>query len=293
MTEEKDQNKEQDGTRFDRLIVELLEHNEGVFLGENHRHPSLMQAATKLLPLFKAHGLRTLSWETPQAVVDDIKPDESYLDYENRETLVHVRRAAFELVQNAKRLGIKVIGHEHPKAAAVVEQLIAQQKIARKTKNFDPVYKSMQEMQAMATDPALVRMRDMWARDYIRGNRNGKVLIFGGEGHSGDYQKADAMRAPQSVIVNDDYQGLDRLLGYPSVDYVSGKTIGQVGAIVKRDKFSDYTVELPVDLLTTLRNLGINSWPPHVQGTNPLPSIHQLLPMEVEPKPPTRSPKGK
>ena len=59
--------------RFDHLLVELLANNDGIFIGEEHTAPSLVQSITKLLPMLKAHGVATLSIELDQKRISGMK----------------------------------------------------------------------------------------------------------------------------------------------------------------------------------------------------------------------------
>src|SRR5690606_14101699 len=57
-------------TAFDQKLYELLQHHDGVFVGETHEIVSVAQALTYLMPALKAKGVTTLSIEHSQAEVD-------------------------------------------------------------------------------------------------------------------------------------------------------------------------------------------------------------------------------
>jgi hypothetical protein len=116
--------KKTEGLRFDHQLYELLDKNDGVFIGEAHNRPSLRQALTYLAPAMKAHGVTTLSIETRQATIN------SMIEAESTEEWMKTPRAkgfsaAFRpeeicnLVRAYNKLGIKVLGHED---AAYVEE---------------------------------------------------------------------------------------------------------------------------------------------------------------------------
>ena len=259
-------------TRFDQLIVDLLKDHDGVFLGEwQHKYPGMRQSVTKLLPRWKANGVETVSCEMDQAGIDAIRPKQSYADYKKENGVLFLHEDVFKLIRTAKELGMTVLGHEHPKYARV-EEMRTKLEEATKTGDSSGFQQFMAEEGRRATTPWAYDERDGWAADYIAKRKVGKVLVLGGAGHSGGYRKEDLAGIDQlrmAVGVMGDYQGLDKRLGYPSVDGRTAAHMGEVGTTAKVGPFSDYTVRLPPDLLQTMRAYGMTSWPPHLP-TSPL-----------------------
>ena len=78
--------------RIDRLMVDLLQTHDGIFLGEIHDQPALVQSVTHLLPLLKASGVGTLSMELPQGIVDAVHSNQTYDDYRTAGGLACLKR---------------------------------------------------------------------------------------------------------------------------------------------------------------------------------------------------------
>jgi hypothetical protein len=123
---------------------------------------------------------------------------------------------------------------------------------------------------AYAHIPSVVRQRDEWAAQYIASHKEGKVIVIGGKNHSGHYRKEDTWQADGvTAMLGEDNQGLDRRLGYPSIDFTLATDVGEIGATGKDGTFSDYRVRLPADLAATVKELGIASWPPMAPAPAP------------------------
>jgi hypothetical protein len=263
MGEEAGQDAAKKKTRFDQLIVDLLKDHEGVFLGEWHIYPGMRQSVTKLLPRWKANGVETLSCEMAQAAIDAIRPEQSYADYKKENGVMFLNQNVFEFIRTAKQLGMNVLGHEHPNYVHL-EEMRTKLEEGTKTGEFSGFHRFIEEEGRKATTPWAWCERDAWAADYIAKHKVGKVLVFGGAGHSGGYRREDLAGIDPSTVgagVIGDYQGLDKWLGYPSVDYRTAAHMGEVGTTAKAGTFSDYTVSLPPDLLQTMRAYGMTSWP--------------------------------
>lgn len=105
------------------LLSELLHNNEGVFIGERHVDPALMQTLTYLMPQFNAEGVKTMSIEIGQSHIDDMMAAPTYEAWKAagiriEETMTP--KDTYNLVKSAQKFGIKVIGHEDE---ALIEQL--------------------------------------------------------------------------------------------------------------------------------------------------------------------------
>lgn len=169
--------------RFDHFVVELLQHNNGVFFGELHDHPELRQAISKLLPRFKANGVESFSLELPQNLVDEMKgfADSNVLKKRwprASEQLV----GAFEVVKAAQKLGLQVVGHEIPWPTTLRRALEAQQ---------EGEGEILEARSLWAVSEKGMKERDDFAVLHIRSNRRGKILVIGGWNHSGNFTRAD------------------------------------------------------------------------------------------------------
>lgn len=128
-----------------------------------------------------------------------------------------------------------------------------------------------------------IRDRNEHSAEYINDNKapDGKILVIAGEGHSEhEHIQEYALKGDQLQNPNN---GLDKLLGVPSIlvdDAVYDKEpakedIGKTTPLDEHNKVFDAL--LPKDLKKTLKNSGINSWPPpkHVEHADekeaPLP----------------------
>jgi len=228
------------GLRFDEQIKAVLTEKEGVFIGEAHNRPGMVQAVTQILPQLKENGVRTLSLEMTQASIDQIMsatpqsftPEGSKASGFRPEALSSVM-AYQQLIAEAKRLDIKVLAHETPPVINATATVNAEGKV--EVGNFEVQQETNLELFARHDD------RNRYAADYINKNKvpGGKVIVVGGIDHSGDFSGGMMDKVKPS-------KGVDRLLGYASMDYEIANDGMPVGATVKTDgKFNDYTVRIP------------------------------------------------
>jgi hypothetical protein len=265
--------------RLDHLLAELLKEHGGVFLGEQHDSPSLRQAVRQMLPMLKANGVGTLSFEAPQSLIDEMLAAKSAQEFLAKWPGADskVFATVYGLVHEANRLGIKVLGHDRP------DELLA---IARLDPNSmdKPTKLKRDEIYNNSINEHGMKERDSYAANHIQAHRSGKVVVIGGAWHSGNYTREDlpttkfyediktlrskwwfppeemtiqimsfehwyttgGRTAKGGVEVKDQYQGLDARLGYPSVDY--NPLGGPVGITRPTDgKFNNYEVFLPQD----------------------------------------------
>jgi hypothetical protein len=243
--------------RFDHLLTGLIEENEGLFLGERHDSPALAQAVIKLLPMLKAHGVRTVSLEFSQERVDAMQQTASYAEYLSSNFCDKRRylpdEPVYQLVRQARKLGLKILGHEHPRYGAGADLLAAGSQ-------------QLEELGRIAARPDGMKERDDYAAKYIQSHRNGKVLVIGGQRHSGRHTRADALslgdeeRLLNGGAVPSEYAGLDSILRLPSIDFRWDIADCRTGSAVKTDgRFSDYAVHLPQQILR--QNAGWHSTP--------------------------------
>jgi hypothetical protein len=247
------------GKRIDRLMTDLLQTHDGLFLGEAHNQPAMEQSVTKLLPMLKAAGVGTLSIELPQSVVDSVHVNQSYDDYRGTCGPHGLKKTTFALVQAAKRLELKVIGHESAAFAAHVAELIGKsEELRRRGKAREAEALLLREAGTSITIES-VSKRDAWAEGYIRQHRQGKVVVIGGKAHSGHYTPTDAAGAEREdgALKGGTYGGLDIRLNFPSIDFKNASTVGEIGTTENGKPFSDYIVRLPTDL----QKESIASWP--------------------------------
>jgi hypothetical protein len=248
-----------DPPRFDHLMLQVLAEKQGVFLGEWHTDPAVMQSVTKLMPLLKANGVGTISVELPPDIIEAAWRAKSWEELSAQyQGFPSARiRSDYDLVQAAKKLGIKCIGHEKPPSPEI------QQVFHRYLQLKDDQAEEKDRLWAIIephyiSDKAIIE-RDNYAADFIRRNREGKVVVIGGMGHSGNYKKGELKVGEYQVTTTNDYQGLDVKLGYPSIDYRYATSLDVVGTTQKSDgRLNDFTVFLPKDL----SSLPITSWPP-------------------------------
>jgi hypothetical protein len=248
-------------SRFDHVVLQLLEHNNGVFLGERHRDPSLRQSLIKLLPLFKASGVGTVSLELPQNIVDEMSrmPTSNEL---NRRWPNQGLSSYFEVVKSAQKLGLRVLGHDTPWPRELENTL------ERSGRN-DGAIEYAHFLWASSEEG--MKERDTFAASHIQKSKSGKVIVLGGSSHSGNYTRRDmddpdsldSSGIPKGTEVRSQYQGLDAKLGIPSIDYCPAAHNGSVGSTTPTNgKFNTYEVFLPTDL----GQLNSPSWPPQPLG---------------------------
>lgn len=253
--------------RFDHFVVDLLQHNDGVFFGELHDHPELRQAVVKLLPYFKANGVETVSLELPQNLIDEMKDISDTAEFQKRWPRAGEQiMGCFDVVKSAQKLGIHVLGHEVRWPTILEKALQSQQQdefVVSETRSW------------WAGSEKGMKERDDFAASHIRTNVKGKFLVIGGWGHSGNYTKADMddyeretdYGYTKSHDTSNKYQGLDFKLGIPSVDYRKAYPADPLGKVSKTNgKFSTYEVALPEGGLGCFYPTSNPSKLPHVPG---------------------------
>ena len=247
-------------SELDQLLFELLAQKDGVFLGEAHAAPSLRQALNRMLPQLQARGVGTLALEIPQREVDVLHAASSVEEAVSRPPfrdwlktappvavpkIKTVIESEFRLVQHAKDLGIRVLGYEQPEPSdrlAGLEARMGDKGVPGEER--EALTQQHRSILAWMSSPKGMHQRDEWATRYIQRERIGKVIVLGVDGHSGDRETHAGPDTPHTC------QGLDRKLGYPSVDY-DNVTVGSplAGTTRKMDgRSSDYKVFLPSDL---------------------------------------------
>lgn len=233
---------------LDQLLTDLLAKYEGVFLGENHHNPSLLESVTRLLPKLKEAGVRTISYELPQVIINDFITRKSVQEIQTRHARILAPESAealYELVQAAGKNQMRVLGHDNGESGRfqVVKtrrELTAAER--EKEKKF-------------ITLPGMNK-RDAEAFAHINTYRLGKTVVIGGAGHSKSLGKHNA-----------EYPGLNVRLGFPSVDnfepgfiYIDETGLTKPG----KNGDADYIVgmpPMPEHLSAVLRQHGIEAWP--------------------------------
>lgn len=278
--------KANDGPRFDHLMYQLIEKNEGIFLGENHYKPMVVETISKLLPAFKARGVGTIGIErTPEqmmyyeTVADKLEgkklteAQKELLALLPPEEMLSLDIAAVNLVRDTRKMGLKLIGYEMPN-----EDLSPRVRQAYDRIRSDG-YVSLREeydytniILEEATSLDGMKKRDAWSAEYIKQQKEGKIILIGGAQHSANHTKIDSIfniSDGYGVIWN--YKGINTRLNYPSVDFVEASPEHPIGTTEKENgKFHDYKAYLNDEM----SDLNTTSWP-LPPGTTPyVPESH-------------------
>lgn len=256
--------------RFDQLLYQLLEQNEGVFIGETHDITSVCQSLAYLMPALKSKEVTTLSLEHPQEEIDIYATSGSLTNALNaRPNLpAYMVEASYNLVKAAQNCGIKVLGHEMESTGILASA--SKGAYQHTSEERDGLHQN--RLNKLNGYQAL-RQRDAEAADYISHHKlPGKILVLGGSAHSTN----------PAMTTENGYEGLNARLGYPSIDfinmrldcdtqlqpfyYIPGDLQG--GTYKNNTGASDYVVSLPRDIKDYMRahikpgEYQGTSWPP-------------------------------
>lgn len=306
---------------FNHRLMEALESGQGVFIGENHSQPALRQALIYLMPLLKAQGVSTLSFETTQADVDAIlkaPSREVWLQSQAAEDRYHPTEL-YSLVKEAQKYGIHVIGHEDAgrikrfeaavsdlkekayRAIDIEAEKIAdpKERAAYTEKEREGLFKQdrdspfMQELKKISDQLSPLNTRGLlernqFAADYIKEHsKPGKILVVGGLRHSA-YGSVPLPELQGNVSEEQKSKpdGLDTRLGIPSI-IIRDTSLDRVPrGVIGDTRALDTTtsdVLLPNNLRTFLKENGVSSWPPS-PGDPHTPSLSELS-ERLSPKP--------
>lgn len=306
---------------FNHRLMEILESEKGVFIGEIHSQPALRQALTCLMPLLKAQGVSTLSFETTQADIDEILKAPSrdiWLQSQIPGQRYHPTEL-YSLVKEAQKHGIHVIGHEDADRIKRFEDAITnlkekayraidkeaekiadpKERAAYTEKERAGLFKQdrdspfMQELKKISDQLSPLNARGMqernqFAADYIKEHsKPGKIVVMGGFRHS-SYGAEELQELQENVSEGQKSKpdGLDTRLGIPSIIIrdtdLERVPRGVIGDTRSLDKKTS-DVLLPSNLRSFLKENGITSWPPS-PGDAHTPSISELSD-RLSPKP--------